>query len=276
MSNAAHAVQGKAGRAEHSSTHKWLGRVGDGSYGVVHLVVAVLAIKVAFGGSSSELDQKGAIKAIAAQPFGSVLLWLIAIGLFAFAIWQALTAAAGFTWVTKEGKRTRRRIGAAARAVVAVAIGVFALKTLFDDAASSGNSQQQELTARLLSVSGGRLLVGAIAVAIIAVAIGTGSRGVRRSFLQDLNLGRLSAGTKTWVKWLGTVGFLAKGVAFAIVGILLLTAAIKVDPQKAGGLDAALKTLAAQPFGVVLLVIVALGFAAYGCYCFAEGWCRKA
>ena len=277
MSNVAHAVRGSAGRAEHSSMHKWLGRIGDSCYGLVHLVVAVLAIKVAFGGSNSgELDQKGAVRAIAAQPFGTALLWLLAIGLFAFAVWQALSAAVGFRWVTKEGRRTRRRIGAAGRAVVAVAIGVFALETLFASARSSGNGQQQEWTARLLAMPGGRFIVGAVAVAILVVAIGTGARGARRSFLQDLETGRMTLSTRKTVKVLGTLGFLAKGVAYAVIGALLMTAVVEVDPKKAGGLDAALKTLAAQPFGVVLLVVVGLGLAAYGCYCFVEGWYRKA
>jgi hypothetical protein len=276
MSNVTHAVRGDAGRAEHSATHRWLGRIGDSCYGLVHLVVAVLSIKVAFGGSGSELDQKGAVKAIAAQPFGSALLWLLAIGLFAFAIWQVLTAAVGFRWVTKQGKRTRRRIGAAGRAVVAVAIGVFALETVFSSAQSSGNSQQQEWTARLLGMPGGRFIVGAVAVGILAVAVGTGSRGVRQSFLQDLETNRMTAGTRKMVKPLGVLGFLAKGVAYAVIGALLMTATIQFDPKKAGGLDAALKTLAAQPFGVVLLVVVAIGLAAYGCYCFVEGWYRKA
>jgi hypothetical protein len=279
MSDVAHAVRGDANRAEHSTTHRWLGRVGDASYGVVHLVVAVLALQVAFGGSSGsggELDQKGAVKAIAAQPFGAVLLWVLALGLFAFAIWQILTAAFGFQWVTKKGKRTRRRIGAGGRAVVAIALGAFALETLFSGDSGSGNGKQQELTARILGWPGGQVIVGAVAVGILAVAFGMGSRGVRRSFMQDLETQRLSSATKSWVEVLGLVGFLAKGVAFGVIGGLVLTAAIEFDPKKAGGLDAALKTLAGQPFGVVLLVVVALGLAAYGCYCFVEGWYRKA
>jgi hypothetical protein len=279
MSDVAQEVRGDAHEAEHSKTHRWLGRVGDGAYGVVHLVVAVLALQVAFGGSSGsggELDQKGAVKAIAAQPFGAVLLWVLALGLFAFAIWQILTAALGFKWVTKKGKRTRRRIGAGGRAVVAIALGAFALETLFSGASSSGNSKQQELTARILGWPGGQVIVGAVAVGILAVAFGMGSRGVRRSFMQDLETQRLAPSTKTWVEVVGSIGFVAKGVAFGVIGGLLLTAAIEYDPKKAGGLDAALKTLAAQPFGVVLLVVVALGLAAYGVYCFIEGWYRKA
>jgi hypothetical protein len=279
MSDVAQEARGGANRAEHSTTHRWLGRIGDSAYGLVHLVVAVLALQVAFGGSSGsggELDQKGAVKAIAAQPFGAALLWVLALGLFAFAVWQILTAALGFRWLTKKGKRTRRRIGAAGRAVVAIAIGVFALETLFADASSSGNGSQQELTARLLGMPGGQVIVGVVAVGILAVAFGMGVRGVQRSFMQDLETYRLSSSTETSVEVLGLVGFLAKGVAFGVIGGLLLTAAIEFDPKKAGGLDTALKTLAAQPFGVVLLVVVALGLAAYGCYCFVEGWYRMA
>jgi len=137
-------------------------------------------------------------------------------------------------------------------------------------------SKQQELTARILSWPGGQIIVGAVAVGILAVAFGMGSRGVRRSFMQDLETQRLAPTTKTWVEVVGSIGFVAKGVAFGVVGGLVLTAAIEYNPKKAGGLDAALKTLAAQPFGVVLLVVVALGLAAYGIYCFIEGWYRKA
>ncbi len=77
------------------------------------------------------------------------------------------------------------------------------------------------------------------------------------------------------MKWLGTLGYLAKGVAYAVIGILLVVAAVKLDPQRAGGLDKALRTMATQPFGVVLLVAVAIGFAAFGVYCFFDARYRK-
>ena len=73
---------------------------------------------------------------------------------------------------------------------------------------------------------------------------------------------------------LGTVGYCAKGVALGIIGVLFIWAAISYDPEKAGGMDAALSTLRDQPFGTVLLVIMALGFAGFGVYCFV--WARNA
>ncbi len=84
------------GRLEDSTLVQWLGRFGDLCYGIVHVLVAVLALRVAFGRSSNELDQRGAVGAIASAPFGGVLLWVIAVGLFAFGIWQVLAAAVGF------------------------------------------------------------------------------------------------------------------------------------------------------------------------------------
>jgi Domain of Unknown Function (DUF1206) len=275
MTNIAHSARNKVSHAEHNSVLQALGRFGDVCYGAVHIVVAVLAVRLAFGGSGHSVDQKGAVTTIAAQPFGEVVLWLIAVGLVAFGAWQLLCAAVGFQWIDKESKRARRRIGAAGRAVAVIAIAVFTVRLLLSDPSRSSDSQSKEATARLMSVTGGRILVGVVALAVLIVAVTTGYRGARRRFVQDLDLSRLPVGARRWTERLGVVGFLAKGVAYAIVGILVLIAAITFNPNRAGGLDDALRTLVAQPFGAVLLVIVALGLAAYGGYCFLEARCRK-
>jgi hypothetical protein len=275
MTHATHSAGGTARRLERNKAVQWLGRFGDVCYGVVHIVVAVLALRLAFGGSSGALDQKGAISTIAAQPFGMVLLWLIAIGLFAFGLWQLLAAAVGFPWVRNRSRRARRRLGAFGRAVTVLVIASFTLKLLLSDPTSSSNSTQREWTARLLAVPGGRVLVGAVGVGVIVVAGTMAYRGIKRRFLQDWDLSRLPVRTRKFAEATGVIGLPAKGLSFAVVGILLLVAAIKLDPNKAGGLDAALRTLAAQPFGVLLLVVVALGLAAYGGFCFAEARCRR-
>ncbi|HEX5403670.1 MAG TPA: DUF1206 domain-containing protein [Pseudonocardiaceae bacterium] len=274
-SNVANSAEHKASNVEHSTVVQGLGRFGDICYGVVHIVVAVLAIQLAFGGSGHSVDQKGAVATVAAQPFGEVVLWLIAVGLVAFGAWQLLCAVTGFQWIEKKGKRTRRRIGAAARGVAVLAIAVYTVRLLLSDPGKSSDSQSKELTARLMSVSGGRILVGAAGLAVVVAAGALAYRGLRRKFMRDLDLGKLSAGARKTTETLGVVGFVAKGVAYGIVGILVLIAAITFNPNKAGGLDDALRTLAGQPFGVVLLVIVALGLAAYGVYCFFEARCRK-
>jgi uncharacterized protein DUF1206 len=275
MTHATHSAGGMARHLEHNKAVQWLGRFGDVCYGVVHIVVAVLALRLVFGSSSGSLDQRGAISMIAAQPYGMLLLWLIAIGLIAFGVWQLLAGAVGFQWIAKRAERTRRRVGAFARAVTVLVIASFTLKLLLSDPTSSSNSTQREWTARLLAVPGGRVLVGLVGVGVIVVAVAMARRGIKRLFLQDWDLSRLPVRGRKFVETLGVIGLPAKGVSFAVVGILLLVAAIKLDPNKAGGLDAALRTLAAQPFGVLLLVVVALGLAAYGGYCFAEARCRR-
>jgi uncharacterized protein DUF1206 len=268
-----------AHRLEGSQPVQWLGRFGDACYGVVHLVVAWLALQIAFGDKATEADQRGAVTTIAAQPFGSVLLWMVAIGLIAFGIWQLLAAATGFGWVAGKRKRTMRRLSAAGRAVVVLAIAAFTLRMLTGQSGGSGSggsgSGQQEMTARLLALPAGRVLVIVIGLGVVAAAVLSGRRGVRKTFLEDLDLAGVSTGTRSWVRWLGMVGYVAKGVAYLVIGVLLCTAGIHVDPSRAGGLDKALRTLAAQPFGIVLLVAVAIGFAAFGVYSFADARWRR-
>jgi hypothetical protein len=179
--------------------------------------------------------------------------------------------------VQKKGKRTRRRIGAVVRAVIGIALGLYAgrLVTGSGGTGQSGNQRQQEFTAKLLSMPAGPALVAIVAAIVIGVAVAEVRKGIRKSFLQDLDLQDLPSGTQQWVRRLGVVGYLAKGVVLGIVGILLAFAAFQSDAREAGGLDRALKTLAAQPFGTVALVVVALGFAAFGVYCFAAARAHK-
>lgn len=260
---------------ETSKPVQMLGRFGDACYGVVYLVVAWLALQVAFGDPSTEADQRGAITAIAAQPFGVALLWVLAIGLVAFGVWQLLAAVTGYRWMTPKRKRTTRRLTAAGRGIVVLAIASFTLRLLTGGGAGTGANGQQEMTARLLAVPGGRALVFVIGLAVLAAAALSARRVMRQRFLRDLNLAGATAATRRWVRWSGTIGYLAKGVAWAVIGVLLCVAAVQLDPNRAGGLDKALRTMAGEPYGVVLLVAVALGFVAFGIYCFADARYRR-
>ena len=65
---------------------------------------------------------------------------------------------------------------------------------------------------------------------------------------------------------LGQVGYSARGVALGAVGVLFVVAAVTTDPQKADGLDGALRAFADLPFGKVVLVVIGLGWVAAGVY----------
>ncbi|MFC4856702.1 DUF1206 domain-containing protein [Actinophytocola glycyrrhizae] len=268
-------VASSAQRAKNSKVVQGLGRAGMVCYGLVHVIVAYLAVRVAFG-SGEQADQKGAVQEIGSGSFGAVVLWVLAIGLFAYGGWQLMQAAIGYRWVTKQGKRTRRRIGAVVKAIIGIALAVYATRLVTGSGGGgSGNQQQQEFTAKLLSLPAGQILVGIAAAVVIAVGVAQVRKGVKKKFLDDLDLHDLPRGTQQLVTRLGVFGYIAKGVVVGIIGVLLAFAAFQSNAQEAGGLDRALKTLAAQPFGTAALVVVGVGLAAFGVYCFAAARAHK-
>lgn len=266
----------RAQRAKNSKTAQALGRAGMVCIGLVHLIVAYLALRVAFGASGQQADQKGAIAEIGATPLGKGVLWVLAVGLIAYGGWQLMMAAVGFRWIQKKNKRTRRRIGAVVRAIIGISLGLYSARLAAGDSGGgSGDQQQQELTAQLLALPFGQILVAVAAVVVFCVGIAQLRKGLKKKFLEDLDLGDLPNGTQQWVRRLGVFGYAAKGVVLCIIGVLLGFAAFWENPKEAGGLDAALRTLAAQPFGIVALVVVAIGLAAFGVYCFGAARAHK-
>jgi Domain of Unknown Function (DUF1206) len=262
---------GVARRTRDNPAVRVLGRIGMVCYGVVYVIVAYLAVRIATGsGTGQRADQKGALQEIAASSFGVVVLWVLAVGLLFFGVWQLLLAATSFQWRTKKRKRIAKRLGAAVRGTIGIILGIAAIGLATGSGGGSGGGQEQRtFTARVLELPAGRLLVGVAALVVIGFGVASVVSGLRGSFMKDLDTTELPAGTQRWVRRLGMIGNTAKGVAVAIVGVLLGIAAVHQDPGQAGGLDAALRTLAAQPFGTALLIVMALGFAAFGVYCFA-------
>ena len=259
-------VRTDIGKVRRSRSYHVLVGVGLVSYGLVHLTLAWLALQIAFG-DRENASPGGALQQLAQQPLGGVLLWVMAIGLFTLVIWQILEATIGREEANRDG-RLRRRLTSAGRAVVYLALGLLTVGVATGSSSGSGNGEET-LSAKLMAVPFGRVLVAAVGVAVIAVGISQIVKGVKQNFTEDLD----HAVSQT-VRRIGTVGYCAKGVALSIVGGLFGYAALTYDPKKAGGLDAALDTIRSQPFGTVLLVIMAAGIACFGVYCFI--WARFA
>ena len=260
------------GEAPHRAV-EILGRVGLAGYGLVHLLIGVIAVQIAVRGGG-QADQQGALSTLAAEPFGFVLIVVIVIGLVAFGIWQGVAAATGFRWASGWA-RTQRRIASGATAVGVLFVALIGVQLLVTGSSGSSSSGSQQTTAGLLALPGGQLIVGVVALVVLVIAGATAWTGIRGSFAEDLAWSRLPQGLRRPVYWLGIAGHVLRAVAFAAMAVLFGLAALRSDPAQAGGLDAALKALAAQPFGVLLLLVVALGFVAYGLYCAAEAWARR-
>lgn len=272
MSSTPH-VRSTASRAADSKPLELLARGGFIGYGVIHLLFAWLALQVAFGDSSGETDQSGALKTLAQQPAGEFLVTGIIIGMVAMAIWQAFEAALGHRGPALRSAMAERVISGC-RAVLYLYFAYLGYKVVSGANASQSQSQQSSASS-MMDSGGGRLLLGLAGLVVAGVGVGLVIYGLKKMFQKHLNTGQMSPSVRRTVQRLGMAGYTSKGVAYGLAGALIVSAAVGYDPEKAGGLDSALKTLAGTAWGPWLLGLIALGLACFGVYCFFQVKYRK-
>ena len=250
-------VEQAASDLTHRPVVRRAARAGFVVTGLVHLVIAWIAAQLALSGGGRTADQTGALKALAATPVGGPLLVAGAVALAALALWFLVEAV-----VTTGGLADRAKpVG---RALVYGALAWTSVRVLMGEGGSS-RQQSQSLTADVMRHTGGKVVVVVLGLGVVAIAVYHVVKGVTRRFLDDL-----SRGPGRWAVLAGQLGYVAKGVALAVVGLLFVSAAVRSKPSEAGGLDAALRALLDQPFGSVLLLAVAVGLACYAVYSFVR------
>ncbi len=263
-------------RASRSTWLEGLARAGLATRGVLYLVVGALAIQLARGVDDERADKQGALRAVARQPLGRVLVLLMAIGLGGYALWRFIDAIVGPDDERDQTKATLKRVGYAARGLLYTAFCYSAVKLLVSSGGSSdsGNAQS-DWTARVLKWPAGPWLIAAVGVAIIGGGFYVGWRGLSRKFRKRLKAAEMSRAERRWIVGFGTVGMVARMIVFSMIGVFLINAALQHDPNQAVGIDGALKRLVARPYGPALLVVMALGLAAYGVYSLGEARFRR-
>lgn len=255
-----------AREAARSTPLRFLARAGYVANGLVHLLIGGIAVIVAFGGKGTT-DQSGALMAIAGVPFGFVLLWFIAITLWALGAWQlveGILVRADSDDAPGLAGKWGRRIGAWGQCVIFTALGLIAASVALG--ARVDTEQAAEDASRgLLSIPGGPVVLFLLGVGIGVGGIAFIVMGVRRSFRDKIDIPEHGVGRG--IAGLGVIGFVAKGVALVIVGILLIVASLRSDADAAGGLDGALQALLDLAYGPLLVAVVGVGFLAYGVFC---------
>ncbi|AKE92042.1 DUF1206 domain-containing protein [Rhodococcus aetherivorans] len=255
-----------AGRLAQNSIFERFARAGFVVSGIVHLIIGYIAIRLALGGAAGTADQSGAMTELAAKPGGIAALW---VGVVAFAImglWRLAEAALGSSSRPDADSKKSEVIDRLKALSLAVVYFAFAFSA-FGFARGSGKSssgQSAGITARLMQTTAGTIVLLAGALVIIAVGGYHVYKGVSRSFLDDLE-----GTTSPLVRRLGMVGYIAKGLAIAAIGLLVILAVSQSEPGKATGLDGAFKTVGAQPYGAALLIAAGVGIITYGLYSFA-------
>ena len=184
-----------------------LGRIGLVGYGVVHLLVAWLALQVAFGVPDQAPDAQGAVGTIAGRPGGVVALGVVAVGLVAFALWQLVAAALGFRWVSG-GERFRKRVGAVAKAIAMTGLAAIVIEYLVGRRAGAVTTASS-LAAQVLALPAGRILLGLVATAFLVIAGAMTYTGLRRTFMGDLDVHRLGPAAQHAIELAGAIGHVA-------------------------------------------------------------------
>jgi hypothetical protein len=254
---AAHSVA----RGEHIG---WLGRLGLVAMGVSYGLVAVLAIMLALGRGGSAEDRGGALQTIAKDGFGQLVVILLAIGFAGYALWRFAQAIFDRGGEGEGLKGLAKRVGYFGRGLIYTGLSITAVAVLLG---ASGSGNEKEETAYVLDKPGGRYVVAAIGVGFAVAAVWNVVRGVTRKFSKDMEMGKMGPVEEKVVRVVALVGLLARAVVFGLIGGFLIKAALEYDPSEAIGLDGALRKLAAQDYGGLLLGVVAAGLLAFGIFC---------
>jgi len=264
----------KAGgeKVAQSSSFEWLARAGFVARGLIYGIIGILAIKLAVGAGGKTTNQQGALETVARQPFGKVLLIVVAIGLGGYALWRLLRALLGHG--PEDSDTTFERVAAFASGIVYAGLCAVAVEILLGSGtSSSGNAQKT--AAGVFGWPAGTWLVGIAGAVLIGVGLFQGYRGISKDFLKDSKTEEMSPRVRTWIEWIGTFGHVARMVVFGLVGVFLIKAAFYYSPNQAVGLDGALAKLANASYGPFLLGIVAAGLIAFGIYSLCDARYRR-
>jgi len=245
-----------------------LARAGIVAKGASYGLVGVLAILLAVGSSGKTTSRTGALATLAQEPYGKVVLGLLALGFASFAAWQLLRTVFG-----PDGddgiKGWGKRAGSLGRAAIYAALTFATCRILLGARTDSQTQDARENTAVVLTWPAGRWIVGAVGLAILGAGAWNVYRGIGRKFMDAWRAG-IGRTARRWGARAGVLGHVARGIVFGLIGIFLVRAAIEFDPQEAVGLDGALREVVQATYGRYALGFVAFGFVCYAVFCFVD------
>jgi hypothetical protein len=242
-------------------------RAGYAARGLVYTVVGGVAVWSAWSGGSGQ-GTTGALSTLQNEPFGMVLLWVMAIGLWAYMVWRFFDAGLDLEDYGTDGKGLVARAGLVATGVIHGAIGV-SVASLAMGGGSGGSGQgggTQSFVAQVMQMPGGRWIVGFVGLCVIGAGVYYAYKGWAEKYKEDIVNTPRTERLEPVLKF----GFIAEGVVVGIIGVLIGYAAFTTDPSQAGGIGAAFEQIRSAPFGRILLIVIALGLIAFAVENFIE------
>src|SRR3984893_17589478 len=252
-----------------------LERLGYAVRGALYAAMGILALRIVLGVAGGQAtDLTGALVYLVSNPFGKLVLIVAVVGLAAYSLWGFVRAIFDPLHRGSDKSGYLARLGFVSSAISYAAIVIFGLKLLTGSGGAAGDSTKQTVAAVLTHPAGGPLTI-LLGLIVIGVALGQFLESYKATFQNDLKGAEMSPATRTTVVRLGRFGMFSRGVIFLVIGWFVVQAGIHHDPAQAQGFGGAFVFLLAQPFGRIVLAIVALGFVALGLHSFAcARWIR--
>jgi hypothetical protein len=238
-------------------------RVGYAAKGVVYLTVGVLAARAAAGWGRVP-DTGGALRTVERQPLGDTATTVVGLGLVAYAAWRVVQALLDVDHKGDDLKGLATRAGFLGSGLGYLGLAATALGLTASSRSSSATARLW--TGHALADPAGPWLVGAVGLGVLAAAAWQFYKAYSLRFEKRLRTESMSASGRLWLRRVGRLGLVARGVTFGIIGWFLLRAAFYFNPREARGLDGALRVVRQQDYGPWLLGLVGVGLAAYGVF----------
>lgn len=243
-----------------------LARSGFAVNGLAHFLIGGLAIRLALGDTTSqEADPSGAIARLAGTPIGLVIVWAALLALVALGVWQFTLGSRSAD--PSRAKRWGRRLVESGKGSASLALAGATLVHTLGGSTSSSSTIRRISTELLASFTGVMILV-VVGLIVLGTGIGFIAIGVRRGFRKVVRVPEGRRGRVVLV--LGTIGYVAKGIALGVAGGIFVFAAVTGDARQASGLDGALRFLAVPPYGTIALALIGVGLIMYGVFLIAR------
>lgn len=251
--------------AEEVSDHKVLdvvARFGFAVLAVVHILIGIIALQVAFGGNG-EAEPTGALERLAGGTLGPWTMWACAIGCLGLAAWQLSEATLRARHLSP-GERLSKTISSGSLSIIYGSMAFTFARFAFGGESDSSQSTR-DFTASMMGSPFGVFVILAVGGTTFGIGVYFIFKGILRKFRPEL---RHFEDTRrgAFIEVLGVIGHVAKGLALILVGLLFGVAVITHDPARSTGLDGSLKALADDRFGIPVLVAIAVGLICYGIF----------
>ncbi|MEX0790193.1 MAG: DUF1206 domain-containing protein [Actinomycetota bacterium] len=261
-------------KREQRKAIEYLARTGLAGRGLVYLLIAFVAMQIPFGEPSSA-DKEGVMASISSKPWGTPVLIAIAIGFAGYAIWRLVEAILDPEGKSKKTEGKFKRAGYLFRGILYTTFAYSALRVAFTKQSQGSTQKAQETTAGVFSLPGGKWIVLAFGLGVIAAGAYNGYRAFAGKYRKDFKVHEMSASQRKFLFPVAAAGLYSRAVVFCLVGIFFVRSALTIDPAKARGLDGALHEILNSPGGYWWLEIVAAGLAAFGIFSLAQARYRS-